>query len=45
MYTVKRSYCKKVGIKDSAQKANELMKKDKKVEQMLQQNGNIGWRS
>ncbi len=35
VYSVDVSYCKKIGIKDRAQKANELMKKDKKVEQIL----------
>lgn len=35
VYSVEVSYCKKIGIKDRAQKANELLKKDKKVEQML----------
>ncbi len=35
VFTVEVSYCKKVGIKDSAQKANELLKKDKSYEQML----------
>ncbi len=35
VYSVEVNYCNKIGIKDRAQKANELMKKDKKVEQML----------
>lgn len=35
VFTVEVSYCKKVGIKDRAQKANELLKKDKSYEQML----------
>jgi hypothetical protein len=33
VFTVEVSYCKKVGIKDRAGKANELMRKDRKVEQ------------
>ena len=32
VYTVEVSYCKKVGIKDRGQKANELMGKGEKVE-------------
>ncbi len=35
MYTLDVSYCKKIGIKDRGQKANELMRKDKKVEQAV----------
>ncbi len=35
VYTVEVSCYKKIGIKDRAQKANELLKKDKKVEQMV----------
>ncbi len=35
VYSVEVSYCKKIGIKDRAQRANDLLKKDKKVEQML----------
>lgn len=35
VYSVEVTHCKKIGIKDRAQKANELMKRDKKVEQML----------
>lgn len=35
VFSVEVNYCKRIGIKDRAQKANELLKKDKKVEQML----------
>jgi len=35
VFTVEVSFCKKVGVKDRAQKANELLKKDKKVEQIV----------
>jgi DNA polymerase-3 subunit alpha len=35
MYTVDVSYCKKMGIKNRSQNANELMSKDKKVEQAV----------
>ncbi len=32
VFTVEVSYCKKVGIKDRGQKANELMKRHVEVE-------------
>lgn len=35
VYTIEVTYCKKIRIKDRLQKANELMKKDKSVEQGL----------
>lgn len=31
VYTVEVIYCKKIGIKDRGQKANELMRKDKRL--------------
>jgi DNA polymerase-3 subunit alpha len=33
VYTVEVTFCKKIGIKDRGQKANELMGKDKSMEQ------------
>ena len=35
VYTIDVSYCKKIGIKDRAQKANELLRKDKSHQQIL----------
>ena len=35
VYSVEVNYCKTVGIKDRAQKANELMKKDKSYKQRV----------
>jgi hypothetical protein len=32
---VEVTYCKRIGIKDRAQKANELMSKDKSYQQIL----------
>lgn len=35
VYSVEVTYCKRIGIKDRAQKANELMCKDKSYQQIL----------
>ncbi|MEJ7829007.1 MAG: DNA polymerase III subunit alpha [Segetibacter sp.] len=35
VYSVEVYYCKKIGIKDRTQKANDLLKKDKSYEQLL----------
>ncbi len=35
VYSVEVNYCKRVGIKERAQKANELMSKDKSFQQIL----------
>ncbi len=35
VYSVEVTYCKRIGIKDRAQKANELMSKDKSYQQIL----------
>lgn len=35
VYSVEVNYCKKIGVKDRAQKANDLLKKDKSYEQIL----------
>ncbi len=35
VYSVEVNYCKMIGIKDRAQKANELMNKDKSYQQIL----------
>jgi DNA polymerase-3 subunit alpha len=35
VFSVEVTWCKKIGIRDRAQKANELMKKDKSFEQIL----------
>lgn len=35
VYSVEVNYCKKTGVKDRAQKANDLLKKDKSYEQIL----------
>jgi DNA polymerase-3 subunit alpha len=35
VYSVEVNYCKRIGIKDRVQKANELMSKDKSYQQIL----------
>ncbi len=40
VYSVEINYCKRVGIKDRAQKANELMSVDKSYQQILVDGGN-----
>lgn len=39
VYSIEVNYCKRVGIKDRAEKANELMRKDKTYEEVLVERG------
>ena len=43
VYSIEVNYRKRIGVKDEAQKANELISKDKSYQQILEERNATSW--